>query len=399
MTCRCPCMKQRQVPVSPEAFERFRTYHRLVLAFSKDALGALPMQSLLQRACECAAAGTSVERAKVLRYRPAADDLLVVAGTGWKPNVVGHASLPSDMRSPPGRAFRTGEPTFIDDLPDSAEFDYSDLLRDHSIISVVNVPIAAGNAVWGVLEVDSEQPRRFDLDDREFLCGFAEIIGRSIENREQLENVKRAGLDQRIELQERETLFRELQHRIANQLQLIIGALEIASRRASDANSREAIEEVIRRAVSIARSHEQLSLTRIEREISLQAFFNRLIPTLSVPDRIRVVTSIEDATAAIGTAVRLGLIVNELVTNSVKHAFGEAGGRITISLEVDAERNTAMLRVADDGLGMGKMPRSGMGIGLIQTLSAQIGGGADWAAADGGGTKFTLSFRLDSVRP
>jgi two-component sensor histidine kinase len=264
---------------------------------------------------------------------------------------------------------------------------------------VVNVPIAAGNAVWGVLEVDSEQPRRFDLDDREFLCGFAEIIGRSIENREQLENVKRAGLDQRIELQERETLFRELQHRIANQLQLIIGALEIASRRASDANSREAIEEVIRRAVSIARSHEQLSLTRIEREISLQAFFNRLVPTLSVPDRIRVVTSIEDATAPIGTAVRLGLIVNELVTNSVKHAFGEAGGRITISLEVDAERNTAVLRVADDGLGMSERPRSGMGMGLIRTLSAQIGGSAEWAAGDGGGAKFTLSFRLDSARP
>jgi two-component sensor histidine kinase len=303
------------------------------------------------------------------------------------------------MRSPPGRAFRSGEPTFIDDLPDSTEFDYSDLLRDHSIISVVNVPIAAGNAVWGVLEVDSEQPRRFDLDDREFLCGFAEIIGRSIENREQLEIVKRAGLDQRIELQERETLFRELQHRIANQLQLIIGALEIASRRASDANSREAIEEVIRRAVSIARSHEQLSLTRIEREISLQAFFNRLIPTLSVPDRIRVVTSIEDATAPIGTAVRLGLIVNELVTNSVKHAFGEAGGRITISLEVDAERNTAVLRVADDGLGMSERPRSGMGMGLIRTLSAQIGGSADWAPGEGGGTKFTLSFRLDSARP
>jgi two-component sensor histidine kinase len=303
------------------------------------------------------------------------------------------------MRSPPGRSVRTGAPTFIDDLPNSAEFDYSDLLREHGIVSLVNVPIAAGHEVWGVLEVDSEQRRRFNLDDHEFLCGFAEIIGRSIENREQLEDVKRAGLDQRIELQERETLFRELQHRIANQLQLLIGALEIASRRASDAKSRDAIEEVIRRAVSIARSHEQLSLTRIEQEISLQAFFNRLIPTLSVPDRIRVVTSIEDATAAIGTAVRLGLIVNELVTNSVKHAFGEAGGRITISLKVDAERTEAVLRVADDGLGMGEMPRSGMGIGLIRTLSAQIGGSADWAAADGGGTNFALSFRLDSVRP
>jgi two-component system, sensor histidine kinase PdtaS len=335
----------------------------------------------------------------VLRYRPGADDLLVIAGTGWKPNVVGHASLPSDMRSPPGRSVRTGEPTFIDDLPNSADFDYSDLLREHGIVSLVNVPIAAGDEVWGVLEVDSEQRRRFNLDDHEFLCGLAEIIGRSLENREQLEDVKRAGLDQRIELQERETLFRELQHRIANQLQLLIGALEIASRRASDADSRDAIEEVIRRAVSIARSHEQLSLTRIEQAISLQAFFNRLVPTLSVPDRIRVVTSIEDATAAIGTAVRLGLIVNELVTNSVKHAFGEAGGCVRISLKVDAERTEAVLLVADDGLGMRETPRSGMGIGLIRTLSAQIGGSADWAAGEAGGTKFTLSFRLDPARP
>ena len=118
-----------------------------------------------------------------------------------------------------------------------------------------------------------------------------------------------------------------------------------------------------------------------------------------MPDRIRVVTTIEDAPAAIGTAVRLGLIVNELVTNSVKHAFGEAGGCITISLKVDAERTEAVLRVADDGLGMGETSRSGMGIGLIRTLSAQIGGDAHWAAGDVRGTKFTVSFRLDSVRP
>ena len=340
-----------------------------------------------------------MQRAKVLQYRAEADDLLIVAGIGWQPNVVGHTSLPSDMRSPPGNAFRTGIPTFIDDLPNDPAFDYSELLRNHGIVSLVNVPIEVDNAVWGILEVDSERPRRFDLDDREFLCGFAEIIGRSIENREQLENVKRAGLDQRIELQERETLFRELQHRIANQLQLIIGALEIASRRASDANSRAAIEDVTRRAVSIARSHEQLSLTRVEREISLDAFFNRLIPTLSVPDRIKVLTSIDDATALIGTAVRLGLIVNELVTNSIKHGFGEAGGNIKISLKVNAERTEAVLRVADDGHGMGTPPETGMGIGLIRTLSKQIDGRADWTTPEDGGTSFVLSFPLDSALP
>jgi two-component sensor histidine kinase len=260
-------MDDREVPASAESLRRFRTYHRLILDFAKEALGPIPIATLLELACECTAEGTGVERTKVLRYRPGADDLLVIAGRGWKPGIVGQRSLPSHRRSPPGLTYRGAMPTFIDDLPNNPEFDYSDLLREHGIVSLVNVPITVDDEVWGVLEVDSEQPRRFDDHDREFLCGFAEIIGRSIENRQQLERVRQTGLDQQIELREREALFRELQHRVGNQLQLIVGALGIASRRIADPASRKIVEELSERVVSVAHSHEQLSLARVEQDI------------------------------------------------------------------------------------------------------------------------------------
>jgi len=297
------------------------------------------------------------------------------------------------MRSPPGFSLRTGQPTFIDNLPDDSAFDYSELLRTHGIVSVVNVPIEVTGAIWGVLEVDSAQLRRFDDDDREFLCGFAEIIGRTIENWRQLEKAEQVGLGRRIELQERETLFRELQHRIGNQLQLIIGALEIARERTADPAARKAFEEVIRRAVSIAQSHEQLSLLRIENEVSLSAYLNRLVSTLGVPEGIAVITAVEDdVTVPLGTAVRLGLIVNELATNSIKHAFGEVSGHITIGLTAKGAGGQAVLRFADDGRGMGGTGVGGSGIDLIKVLARQIGGTAEWSSAEKG-TSFSLKFR------
>lgn len=386
-------MTSRQAPASPETIDLLRKYHRLVLAFSKNALGTLPIPALLHQACECASEGMSVKRAKVLQHRPHTADLLIVAGVGWGPGVVGQASLPGNRRSPPGLCVLANEPTFIDNLPEDPAFDTSPLLREHGIISLVNVPIAVDDGVWGVLEVDSTEPRQFDADHREFLRGFAAIIGRTIENRRQLARAEEAGLGERIRLQERETLFRELQHRIGNQLQLIIGSLEVASQRMADPDARAAFETVAQRAVSIARSHEQLSLSRVENEVSLAAYLNRLIPSLGVPDIVAVTSSLDDATVALGTAVRLGLIVNEVVINSVKHAFGADGGHIAIRLAIESDGTAATLCVTDDGKGMDGVPAGGSGISLIRTLAQQIGGNPDWSPAPERGTAFRLSFR------
>ena len=140
------------------------------------------------------------------------------------------------------------------------------------------------------------------------------------------------------------------------------------------------------------RSHEQLSLSRIENEVSLSTYLNQLVSTLGVPEGIAVITAVEDVTAPLGTAVRLGLIVNELATNSVKHAFGEANGHITIGLTVEGAGGQAVLRFADDGRGMGGTGVAGSGIDLIKVLARQIGGTAEWSSTEKG-TGFSLEFR------
>ena len=113
----------------------------------------------MQHACAQVSRVTHIKRTKVLRYRPDSGDLLIVAGVGWKPGVVGTETLPIDSASPPGRSIQTAAPVIIEDLPNDPEYRVSPLLRDHGIVSVLNVPVMIDGKNWGVLEVDAEEPR------------------------------------------------------------------------------------------------------------------------------------------------------------------------------------------------------------------------------------------------
>lgn len=154
------------------------------LAIATDELGIL-----LQRASAWAAEGLGVERAKVMRYRPHADDLLVVAGLGWKEGVVGTAMLPADLASPPGRALRTALAVSITDLRGQSDFHPSPLLLEHGVVSLASVPIRADGAVWGVLEADAGEPRRFDEEAMLFLQGLANLLGAAIRRLESEESL------------------------------------------------------------------------------------------------------------------------------------------------------------------------------------------------------------------
>src|SRR5262249_32658227 len=150
------------------------------------------------------------------------------------------------------------------------------------------------------------------------------------------------------ELREREALFRELQHRIANNFQSIVGLLDLAGRRIADPAARQEFARLGDRVASIVSAHEQLSLDQVEREISLGPYIAALARTIRGPDTVQIVTRIESGPVALRTAVRLGIILNELVTNSLKHAFGAEGGAIRIVLTVDRAQRRGRLEVADD---------------------------------------------------
>jgi GAF domain-containing protein len=135
-------MSKKREPNIEAKLARILEYQRALSAFSRIASEALPPDRLMQHACAQVSRVTDIEHTKVLRYRPDKGDALVVAGVGWKPGVVGTATLPIDTASPPGRSIQTAAPVVIEDLPNDPEYRFSQLLRDHRIISLVNVPVA-----------------------------------------------------------------------------------------------------------------------------------------------------------------------------------------------------------------------------------------------------------------
>jgi PAS domain S-box-containing protein len=153
----------------------------LVASFGSRALEAgLSLDALLADAVEHAAAGLGVARAKVLHYRAETNDFLVRAGRGWAPRVVGHAILSADMTSPPGRALRTGAAVALSDVREAEGIERSDLLRQHGVVSLLNVPVRANGRVWGVLEVDAAVPRHFGHEHEHFLQALGNMLGAAI---------------------------------------------------------------------------------------------------------------------------------------------------------------------------------------------------------------------------
>jgi GAF domain-containing protein len=123
----------------------------------------------------------------VLEYEPDDNRLMVRAGVGWAPGTIDAVSLAADIGSPAGFAYQTGEPVISNHVEADTRFRTPKLLADHGIRRAINVLIekgGEGKAFFGVLEVDSADPGRFDQDDANFLSGFAGLLGVAIERQQ-----------------------------------------------------------------------------------------------------------------------------------------------------------------------------------------------------------------------
>src|SRR4051812_17756404 len=112
-----------------DVLEEMRQHVRILADLGRLAGSSTDLQTFLQQAVVQVARATSIHHVKILRYRPGSGGLLVIAGTGWKPGVVGAAALSADLRSAPGRSFQTGEPISISNFEEQREYEISPLLR------------------------------------------------------------------------------------------------------------------------------------------------------------------------------------------------------------------------------------------------------------------------------
>lgn len=176
-----------------------------------------------------------------------------------------------------------------------------------------------------------------------------------------------------------ELLLRETNHRCGNDLQLVVSLLALQSRRAANAEVRQALNEAAERVGILARARRAMQR---ERAPSLEAALRQVCEALhaqaeprSIVISLRAFQAIEGVHA--NQITTLALVVNELATNAIKHAFESdmKGGHIHISLDRHAGRDVT-ITVDDDGLPFPDAAGAGGGLGidLVKRLMASIGG-------------------------
>jgi two-component sensor histidine kinase len=378
-----------------EREQRLLDYQRITTALARIGAEALPRDRLLHHVTALVSSATRIKRVKIMRYRADRSDLFIEAGVGWKPGVVGEASLPIDRASAPGRCLQTGLPVIVEDLPNDPEFRYHAVLREHGIVAALNVPIMFDGAPWGVFEVDSEAPRSFDDVDVGFLQGAAQVLGLALHRLETEQRSSVAEAEHVRQAARAETLLKELQHRVRNNFQTIIGFLSLHRRHASTEN-KERFDAVMDRVHAIALAHDQLSLTEGGSEVEFCDYLHALCRNLDpANETVQIEVKATRATLPLDRAVPAGLIVAELCTNSLKYAFNDLGGIIRVEFSADSETGEGCITVEDDGKGMGSAREGGLGLTLIDNFALQLNGRVERDEVEKG-TRTRVCFPLAS---
>ncbi|MGV8831391.1 MAG: sensor histidine kinase [Devosia sp.] len=197
-------------------------------------------------------------------------------------------------------------------------------------------------------------------------------------------------------VRDKELLLQEVQHRVANSLQIIASVLMQSARRVQSEEARGHLQNAHHRVMSIAALQRPLSMSDSGR-VDLLSYFTQLCQSLGAsmiadPARHSLRVSVDDSAVEADISVSLGLIVTELVINAIKHAFpDERSGIITVGYRSSGSDWT--LSVTDNGIGMAggsNAPKGGLGSGIVEALAKSLRGGIHLSDA-GPGTMVTIS--------
>jgi PAS domain S-box-containing protein len=258
-----------------------------------------------------------------------------------------------------------------------------------------SLPAAAWSSVDGLLRALTEKEPAGELEclyDTESNTRWLQWNFRAIfDRRGQVSEFQAVGRDItelkrneeqiKASLKEKDALLKEIHHRVKNNLQIISSILSLQEAKVDDMANREILRDSRDRIRSMALIHEKLYGSHNLSSIDFSEYIASLLSHLSSSyggnsGRIAVRTDIESLSLNIDVAIPLGLMMNEIVTNSFKHAFpGEAPGEIFVELH-KVKDEKYLLAIGDNGVGMPAdfdiERTSSLGLQLVQALSQQI---------------------------
>lgn len=340
-------------------------------------LGVLALQGeafdkLLGETARLAAEGLRADFCKVMEYLPDEKALLVRAGFGWEPGVVGTATVGADLASPAGFALRTGKPVISNHLENEERFRTPELLKRHGARRAMNVILQGDRKPFGVLEVDSRSEDDFVEQDIAFLQGAANVLGMAIERERHERSLKAA-------LARHQLLLREMNHRVKNSLAIVTGMLRLQAGEGDNPELARRLEEASTRIAAIARAHDRLFQSTDIQNMDIGIYIEQVCR-----DSDEIVSGCDvgiDVQKGMmmpaDRAISLALIVVELINNAAHSAYqNETGGRIRVRVARSGDNEVTVV-VRDEGVSLpddfSLAKPTGLGMRIVSSFVKQLG--------------------------
>lgn len=314
-----------------------------------------------------------------------------------------------------GFVAKTGKAELIGDTTKDKRY----RLDDQQRYSEIAVPIISNGEVIGVIDSENSVKNYFSEQDLKILETIASMAAAKIEQARAYEVINthreelRHKVDERTsELQnalqklqdsydqikqsnlEKETLLREIHHRVKNNLQIVSSLLNLSARNINNIEAENVFKDCQNRIKSMAVIHEQLygkgNLSKIDAPKYVREICTQLIHSYNAKDSVEIAYNLEQLNFNVETSVPFGLIINEAIVNSLKHAFDNKKGMINI--ELSKSNDTIKLQVRDNGKGFDvKQNHETIGLELIDTLTEQMEGQLILSSSPNG-TSLIISF-------
>jgi PAS domain S-box-containing protein len=210
---------------------------------------------------------------------------------------------------------------------------------------------------------------------------------------------KKSELAIKNSLKEKELLLQEIHHRVKNNMQIISSLLNLQHSFVEDEEIKTILKDSQSRVKSMALVHEKLYQTDDLAEINAAEYIRSLTTSMfnnySVQSGVELILDVGEVFFDIDTAVPMGLVINELVSNSLKYAFpDDKTGKIYISLQKSSEEGKYILKVEDDGVGFPEdidfLNSRSLGLQLVKTLVDQLDGTVELDCSNGASFKINI---------
>lgn len=270
----------------------------------------------------------------------------------------------------------------------------SSYLLPNNIQAMMDVPIRIEGDIIGVICFENVgKEREWTLQDQKFGLISAQMVSLA------LETYERKKFKSRLEaaLEEQQNLFRETNHRVKNNLAIISSLIRLQEQYCVDDFHKDLFSDLGNRVASIASLHELLYVLGSFEKIDFREYLNEIIIKLKSSlnlknKKIRIQQRVDELELDISRSIYLGLIVNELITNSYKHAFrNRADGLIEIDM---ANKNAVVqLSISDNGNGFDFSHKAEtLGMEIVEGLVEQLDGSIQYDNTTG--TSFVVTFKL-----